>query len=382
LKWDNGAGDNNFYAAANWDLDTAPSSANIASDQLTIEFGTPITALDLSSNDGGTLVVTNAGTIVTVGKLFVGRLSGSASMEVSSGAVLNNTNSVIGDAAGTEGSVSISGEGSAWNSSNIIYIGRSGSAEVNITEGGAASVNGGFTAYIGYNAGGVGAVNVSGEGSSFTAGASILVGRVGGGTGSLTVTDGAVVSAGSYIKVGAAGSSVTLDGGTLVANAMQNTDGGAFNFVSGRIHTHYFYGDLTNTSGTIATDGEIATTAFHGNYTQGADGVIELMIEALDSFDVFSVEDGYSATLDGTLRVLLGDSFTPVVGDSFQLLDIGSLEGAFAAVELPDLSGGLAWDLGELYSTGTIAVVPEPASLLMMCITAALARPRRRGSMG
>ena len=60
-------------------------------------------------------------------------------------------------------------------------------------------------------------------------------------------------------------------------------------------------------------------------------------------------------SLAGTLAVSLV-GFTPSAGQSFDILDWGSLSGTFASISLPALPG-LAWDMSQLYSTGVLAVV-------------------------
>jgi hypothetical protein len=55
--------------------------------------------------------------------------------------------------------------------------------------------------------------------------------------------------------------------------------------------------------------------------------------------------------------VALVDGFTPVAGDAFDILDWTTLDGAFAALELPALAG-LRWDVSQLYDSGSLAVAP------------------------
>ena len=56
-------------------------------------------------------------------------------------------------------------------------------------------------------------------------------------------------------------------------------------------------------------------------------------------------------SLGGTLDVLL-TGLTPAAGQSFDILDWGSLVGTFSSISLPTLTAGLAWDTSQLYSTG------------------------------
>ncbi len=68
-----------------------------------------------------------------------------------------------------------------------------------------------------------------------------------------------------------------------------------------------------------------------------------------------------SVSLAGTLAVSLIDAgagvFAPAAGDSFDILDWGSLSGSFASIQLPTLTG-LQWDLSKLYTDGRLLVAP------------------------
>lgn len=60
-------------------------------------------------------------------------------------------------------------------------------------------------------------------------------------------------------------------------------------------------------------------------------------------------------TLAGELLVT-ADGFTPVAGESFDILDWGAVSGTFSAIDLPLLGGGLTWDTSQLLTTGVISV--------------------------
>ncbi len=51
------------------------------------------------------------------------------------------------------------------------------------------------------------------------------------------------------------------------------------------------------------------------------------------------------AELDGTLRVELLAPFEPALGDRFEFLTAGTIEGRFATLDLPPLAPGLGWQL-------------------------------------
>ena len=75
---------------------------------------------------------------------------------------------------------------------------------------------------------------------------------------------------------------------------------------------------------------------------------------------------GGEATLDGTLEVSLIDGFQPASGDSFDILELGSITGDFNDIVLPNLTGSLAWDVSALLTDGSIGVVPEPAAAVLL----------------
>src|SRR5204862_423362 len=54
--------------------------------------------------------------------------------------------------------------------------------------------------------------------------------------------------------------------------------------------------------------------------------------------------------------VQLTGGFTPSFGNSFDLLDWTTLVGTFAALQLPLLPGGLAWNTSQLYVDGSLLI--------------------------
>ena len=88
-----------------------------------------------------------------------------------------------------------------------------------------------------------------------------------------------------------------------------------------------------------------------------------------------------SITLDGNLTVSNTAALTFALGNTFDLFDWNTAPtGTFSSVTLPSLTGPLTWDSSQLYSAGTITVVPEPAALSLVAlfgVSAALRRRRR-----
>ena len=86
------------------------------------------------------------------------------------------------------------------------------------------------------------------------------------------------------------------------------------------------------------------------------------------SYDFLNVTG--TATLGGTLNVVLLNGFAPQVNNTFDLLDWGSISGAFASVKLPLQNGAtpLRWDGSQLYVNGQIKLVSASASVVSKTI--------------
>jgi hypothetical protein len=85
-------------------------------------------------------------------------------------------------------------------------------------------------------------------------------------------------------------------------------------------------------------------------------GTLQIELASATSFGK-AVVNGQLA-LGGTLNVSLVNGFSPMAGNTFDVLDWGTLSGTFSSLQLPSLAGGpLGWDTSQLYTTGTLSVV-------------------------
>jgi hypothetical protein len=66
-------------------------------------------------------------------------------------------------------------------------------------------------------------------------------------------------------------------------------------------------------------------------------------------------------TTESALEVSLINGFVPSIGQTFDILNWGSLNGQFSSLTLPPLPG-LSWDTSQLYQNGTLRVVAPPAN--------------------
>jgi len=158
-----------------------------------------------------------------------------------------------------------------------------------------------------------------------------------------------------------AGDYVQTDGqtkvdGTLRVTGLIDIQGGKFTG-KGKI-----IGDVKN-AGIVAPGNSPGLLNIEGNYDQSFAGIFNVELAGLTAGTEYDVLDITGiASLAGTLDVDLFDSgsglFTPVVGDSFDILQAETLIGGFDTLLLATLDGGLGWDISYLTDEiGSIDVV-------------------------
>ena len=116
--------------------------------------------------------------------------------------------------------------------------------------------------------------------------------------------------------------------------------------------------DATSTAGAVSGAGSTSlVSAVTLNANTFAQGGLTMQL-AGDTVGAYSKLDVAGAlNLAGKLTVSLAIGFAPALGNSFDLLDWGSLSGHFSSLSLPALSSGLVWDTNDLYTTGTLSVI-------------------------
>ena len=137
---------------------------------------------------------------------------------------------------------------------------------------------------------------------------------------------------------------LSLTGTTSVDN------GHVFQLTGGALHT----GALVN-NGYIDLGSGILTTSAA---TLAAGSTLEIDLGGTTRNTQYGalVASG-SVSLAGSLTISVLNTFSPVAGNSFDILDWGSHTGAFSTLSLPTLTTGLTWNVSQLYTTGMISVV-------------------------
>jgi T5SS/PEP-CTERM-associated repeat protein len=248
---------------------------------------------------------------------------------------------------------------------------------LNVEAGGVVS---NMLGYLGINVGSSGTATVTGSGSQWNNSGNLYVGgneSAAGGTGSLTITDDGLVDVDGTLKIWDQGT-VILDGGSLVTQSFDRTEGGVFNFLSGSLTINdglqigsgtIFPGSptlnsdrrlatagtttiapfrtLTLDGGTLET-GDLAingTLAFNSG-TLGITGVGGLTVGAAGPFGMsLSVGSGQNLDVTNTLTVDAGASLSFSTGGNVSAATIangGVVQGrGNVSAALANQSGGL-----------------------------------------
>lgn len=330
----------------------------------------------MAENAGGTASLTLSGpdTIWNASTLFfIAARDGTGLMIVEDGAQVTNsaTNANnIGQGSGSDGTLVIRGANSEVNHGiNLLRVGDVGKGTLIIQDGGTltqTSANSNTHAIAGRGAGSSeGAVLVSGTNSNWTTGVNMGIGVGTDGQGTMIVADNGIVAAGrsvtithtghlygdSTVEVGSSGYGVVNQGG-LVSPGLP-----VWNFSSslGDVDVN-----LSSSIGTLTLDAEFYTQ----EVTASGVGTLEIKIGTGTASQLNVLGDINLISLEGVdpiLQLIAFDNPTIGSGDTFQILNwTGTLLGEFD-IDAFALSEGLEWDFSELYTSGQISVIPEPA---------------------
>ena len=341
---------------------------------------------------------------------------GTGTLNVENGGSVTGTHGYLGRYSGSSGTATVTGTASSWDNSgsgNVgsgnLYVGHNGTSTLTVADGGSVTDTSG---YVGRNSGGDGTATVTGTASNWDNSGGLYIGgsdSSAGGIAAVSVLYGGTLNVGGATKI-YAGSTLTLgsstftsggiamEGGTIAASTALGEEGALY---SADVGTVSGYGDISapvhlGTAGQMAGSGGVLTlsggvtgsgtlsdlTLDGGQITIGnSPGVMTLEdVLAADNttFD-FSIQGTDPSEYDrliltgdvilaGMLDVELMNSFSPQIGDIFDLLVLEpgvNLQGGFSNIGLPSLSSG-AWDTTGLLSSGNLLVIstgPDPCGL-------------------
>ncbi len=244
-----------------WSLNSNLNVGGFGNGSLTISSGGVVTS---SSGNIASNSVDSVGSVSVSGTdsrwdnsftLFVGR-SGHGTLSVRGGATVTSGNFTIANFTNSQGAATISDPGSSVAATGSLTVGASGTGTLTVENG--AQLSTVSTARIGNQATAVGTLTVRGQGTQWSNnGSAIVAGVVGGGTGTLNVSDGADVSINGSLSIndpnGAQVGTLNFDGGTITAQSFTRT------------------GNLNWTDGTLKINGGTFNNSFANLTIDGAD---------------------------------------------------------------------------------------------------------------
>lgn len=368
--------------------------------------------IGLNTGSTGQATVTGAGSQWNTAQVLTVGFSGSGTLEVSSGGSVSSNSYIIGRQDGSTGSITVTGAGSSMTGGDLGYfdVGSRGDGTLNIRNGGTVR---NAIATVG-DQGGTGTVSVTGTGSQWINTRDLYLGGDNSvadetASGSVTVGNGGLVQVSGTTLVHEGGEIILNSDGTLETESLTadgpgdvEFNGGELRLTGGTLNLNgdvaiisgstlsgvgTVEGNVKNVEGTVGPGQSPGVLAITGDFTQSEPGILDIGIAGLlagAEYDVLDVSG--TVTLDGVIRVSL-DGYAPVWGDSFQILEFGSLVDNGFSFDLSSalLDDGLSWNTDEFFSSGTLAVVPEPSpasllagTLLAGTLLSLLARRSRR----
>jgi T5SS/PEP-CTERM-associated repeat protein len=334
------------------------------------------------STPTGSAVVKTGGRLIVNGRLAVGR-NGDGTLLVEDGGIvesarvpsvvdpnLNELSGSVGEDSGP-GMAIVRGESSTWINKDTLAIGYGGQGKLQIESEGVVTANDGWLAALETA---VGAVEVTGAGSRWNVAENLTIGGTElaqGGQGVLEVKSGGRVDVGTTLRVWKSGvvdvsNQGSINVGEVVGPASAGSielGGGATLLGDGIVKGNVVVAGngFIPAGATVAPGNGGVTTGrltIDGDYTQYVRGRLEIDLAgplAGAQHDQLFVT-GHATLSNSSLHVSLAGGFTPVLGDSFKILDWGSRTGTYSSFALPSLPSGHRWDTSQVNTSGILAV--------------------------
>ena len=339
-----------------------------------------------------TATVAGAGSAWTnSGNLNVGEF-GAGTLNIMTGGNVSNAVAYIGNQSGSTGIVSVDGAGSTWTNSNL-YVASVGAGTLNISNGAQVHVSSSSSvissSVIGYHAGSVGEVTVTGTGSAWLNEGELIVGESGDGTlmitngglvrstfGNIGWTDSTAFSNGNgsvtvdgtnsswSIVVGAPGSTGRLVIGQTGKGVLKITGGGSVSSVTGYI------GFENRSIGDVTVDGAGSTWGITGDFhvgggdfggSNGGSGMLHVTnggrVSSINSFLGYGTTSTGTAIVDGvgSLWTTFSLNIGPVSPASLTVSNGGAVQA---------LNMLVVGALGEVHGDGLITANVQNAGLV------------------
>ncbi len=348
---------------------------------LTVEQGGLVHSgsLTFAENAGAqaTVAVTGAGTsMISDTTLEVAR-SGVASLDVSGGAVVTSGQGFIGRLAGGEGTVLVTGAGSSWtNTGPDLTIGNHGTGTLTIANGATVSAP---ATYVGFFAEGTGTINIgAAPGDPAAAPGTLTTPTVALGVGSATVNFNHTASSYTFApSITGAGTVNAWAGTTALTGASTYT--GATNVNGGTLLVNGSLGNTTTTVSSGATLGGAgaiagtATVASGGALAPGASagvaGTLTLGGLTLSTGSILNFDLGAPNVVGGALNDLLQvNGNLTVAGTTLNVTDTGAFASTPGSYRLINYTGTLTGSASD-FLLGTLAGVPPNTTVVQTGVT-------------
>ena len=173
-------------------------------------------------------------------------------------------------------------------------------------------------------------------------------------SGSIELKAGTLQFQGAWSQTGG---STTVDSGTVLGGTLLSIGGGTL-AGNGIIKANVANGGVTSPGGSPGT----LSLGPGENYQQGASGILRAELGGHNpgtQYDQLVV--GGSASLAGTLELLLINGFVPQAGDQFRVLSCGSQTGQFSKINAPAVSGAV-W-VAHYSGTNILAVLANQVKI-------------------
>ena len=168
------------------------------------------------------------------------------------------------------------------------------------------------------------------------------------------LSTGGLTNNGDLVAVGAAVAGPVINNNAVTVVGTVNFNG----LVSGP--GDFFGPGTANFNGGMAPGASPALVNLEGSAKFAASNALFVQLGGLTPGDEFDVLDiGGSADLGGTLDVSLLGGFTPAAGERFDILTATAVQGTFATKLLPTLTGGLQWFVD--YQTSGVSLLVSRA---------------------